>query len=147
MPIAGPRGATSSTLSGVACAKASDCVAVGAYASNGRTRPFAERWNGTGWSVSLGLTPGGASAAQLSSVSCVGAANCFAAGNQVVSGVTKPLLEHWNGTAWSAVSSPVPSGATFSQLSGVACVPASGCFVVGSSAAENFQSTLVERSS
>ena len=147
MSIAGPRGATSSTLSGVACAKASDCVAVGAYASSGRTRPFAERWNGTGWSVSLGLTPGGASAAQLSSVSCVGAANCFAAGNQVVGGVTKPLLEHWNGTAWSPVSAPVPSGVTFSQLSGVACVPASGCFAVGSSAAENFQSTLVERSS
>ena len=61
--------------------------------------------------------------------------------------LTKPLLEHWNGTSWSPVSVPSAPGSTFSQLSGVACVGTSGCVAVGVSGGENTQSTLIERRS
>ena len=145
VPSPNPRGATSSNFSGVACPTASNCLAVGDYLASGVTRPFAEHWDGTKWSVTLGLVPGGASSAQLTNVSCAAPQSCYAAGSQVVNKVTKPLLGHWNGTSWSQVAVPSPAGSTFSQLSGVACVGTSGCTAVGVSGAENSQSTLVVR--
>ena len=147
VPSPNPRGATSSGLVGVACTSASSCVAIGQYTTAGATRPFGEQWDGSKWTVTLGLVPGGASSAQLSNVSCAAASSCYAAGSEVANKVTKPLLEHWNGPSWSPVSVPIPTGASFSQLSGVACVGTSGCVTVGVSGAENTQSTLIERRS
>jgi hypothetical protein len=147
VPSPNPRGATSSELTGVACTSGSNCLAVGQYVAAKVTRPFAEHWDGTKWSLTLGLVPGGASYAQLANVSWAAASSCYAVGSEVVNKVTRALLEHWNGAGWSQVSAPSPSGASFSQLSGVTCVGPAGCVAVGVSGGENTQSTLIERRS
>jgi hypothetical protein len=47
-----PKGATSSSLLGVACPSASACIAVGTYASSSKVPvTLAEAWNGTTWSI------------------------------------------------------------------------------------------------
>ena len=53
----------------------------------------------------------------------------------------KTLVERWNGTSWSIVTSPNPSGATFAVLSGVSCPSTTSCYAVGESALDK---TLVE---
>jgi hypothetical protein len=44
---------------------------------------------------------------------------------------TLTLAENWNGTTWTLQSTPTPSGATSSGLSGVSCTSASACTSVG----------------
>ena len=44
---------------------------------------------------------------------------------------TDTLVEQWNGSTWTIVSSPNPTGSVTSVLSGVACVSASFCTAVG----------------
>jgi hypothetical protein len=67
----------------------------------------------------------------LASVSCVSGTDCVAAGTQGDSRVgVAPLIERWNGTAWSVQRLP---GFTpvFEDLSGVSCVSADDCLAVG----------------
>jgi hypothetical protein len=66
-----------------------------------------------------------------SSVWCVSATACTAAGNYYTSsGRSRTLIESWNGTSWSIV--PSPSRASGSSLDGVSCVSATVCTAVGS---------------
>jgi hypothetical protein len=129
-----PAGAKGSELSGVACALATACIAVGHYDdSAGKSVTLAEDWNGTSWSVQSTPNPAGAEGSELSGVACASAAGCIAVGsysNSAGKGVT--LAEEWNGTSWSVQSTPNPSGAKGSELSGVACASAAACTAVGS---------------
>src|SRR4051812_9762339 len=47
------------------------------------------------------VTTAGTTVSRLNAVSCVGPASCVAVGSSTSSGVTKTLIEHWNGLAWS----------------------------------------------
>jgi hypothetical protein len=126
-----PVGTTYASLQRVACASASDCVAVGA--SDGR--PLAERWNGTRWSVmnTPDVGPGGSA---LSAVSCTGNGTCMAAGSRTDSGGTQvTLAEKWDGSSWSMSPSVNPSGSVGSSLDGVSCTSPTSCIAVGSSVA------------
>ena len=73
------------------------------------------------------------SAARLTGAACPGAANCLAVGwfTDGASGDTLPTAEQWNGTSWSLLSVPDPSGSTDAQLDGVACGSTSNCFAAG----------------
>lgn len=81
--------------------------------------------------------PGAASKgvlAQFSGISCPTATECFAAGAyapRVSSQRYRPLIERFDGKAWSVSSAPVPR-ATWSRLYGIACAGARSCFAVGS---------------
>ena len=66
------------------------------------------------WSVVPTAT--GASYGALAAVSCPATASCFAVGVLDAPGAHTRLIERWDGTKWSAVSSPNPPGATTSQL-------------------------------
>src|SRR5712692_2683149 len=69
----------------------------------------------------------------LAGVSCTAATACEAVGgstNRAGAGVG--LAENWNGTSWSTQNTPNPTGATFSNLSGIACSTVSACIAVGS---------------
>lgn len=78
-PTPNPAGLRDNVLSGVSCASASACTAVGDSFSFGVT--FAEGWNGTKWSLQTVPTPAGASSSQLVRVSCTAAAVCMAVGH------------------------------------------------------------------
>ena len=58
---------------------------------------------------------------------------------------SKTLVERWNGTSWSIVASPNPSGATDAALSGVSCPSTSSCYAVGYYSTTSATKTLVER--
>ncbi len=135
---AGPRhrvtAAVHGFLDGVSCFSASKCAAVGQRTvTQGFGGTLAERWNGTQWSVVSSPSPGGSSAARLTGVACAGTANCLAVGwfTDGASGDTLPTAEQWNGTSWSLLSVPDPSGSTDAQLDGVACSSTTNCFAAG----------------
>jgi RHS repeat-associated protein len=114
-------------LLGVSCTSATSCTAVGKQSSG----TFAERWNGTSWSISSTPNPTGSSI-QLSDVSCVNSTFCLAVGGYTEgSNPRKTLVERWNGTTWSVISSPNPSGGGGAYLTDVSCAETFNCSAVG----------------
>lgn len=125
----------SEAANGMSCTEARACTSVGWHrdisASGAAT--FAERWNGTSWALQETPNPTGASESRLLGVSCSSATACTAVGSYVErSGVTRTLVERWNGTTWAIQTSADPAGARSSSLNGVACAGASACTAVGS---------------
>jgi hypothetical protein len=123
------------TLNGVSCTSASACTAVGQSPSTtGGPATLAESWNGTAWTIQSTPHPSGATFSYLNGVSCTSPSACTATGYyQTSAGVTSTLAESWNGAAWTIQSTPNPSGATFSYLSGVSCTSTSACTTTGES--------------
>jgi hypothetical protein len=55
------------------------------------------------------------------------------------------LVEQWNGTTWSIVTSPNPSGSTQPTLAAVSCPSTTSCYAVGNKPTPNGDYTLIER--
>jgi hypothetical protein len=94
---------------------------------------MAMHWNGSSWSmVSMPSEPAGIYN-KFSSVAAISPSNVWAVGeveNETTGSiVTTALIEHWNGTAWSVVSSPVTSTGT--NLTGVTYSSATDVWAVG----------------
>jgi len=139
-----PAGSLTSYLSAVSCTAESDCVAVGTASyphrkggswGGSRERTLIEHWNGSAWSIIASPDRAGPPADRLAGVACITAADCTAVGSaarRVPAGATdggRTLIEHWNGSAWSVVSSPGSSAN--SGLSQVACPATADCIAVG----------------
>jgi hypothetical protein len=119
------------TLTGVSCVSASDCLAVGVLAPVGQTAttlPFAESWNGKSWSLATIPLPAGLTGGELLGVSCSSAGVCTAVGT--IAGVQALVETLANGT-WTPQLAPLPGGANFSRLDGVSCSSATACTAVG----------------
>jgi len=128
-----PPGAMFSVLNGISCASARRCLAAGSY-TNSSSVPvtLTESWNGAAWSVVPSPNPSGATSGTLQGLSCTSATRCMAVGYYInSSSATNTLAESWNGSAWSVVPSPNPSGATFSTLQGISCASAAMCMAAG----------------
>ena len=126
------------TLSAVSCTSSGWCAAVGFESDETQDLPskvYAESGDGSAWKVAPSSGP---KASQLKSVSCVAPDWCQAVGTNVDR--TNALIEHWNGRAWSQVSSPVVHG----PLAGVSCTSRVFCMAVGQ-ARKNKVLALVER--
>jgi hypothetical protein len=67
----------------------------------------------------------------LSGVAALSAQYAWAVGDVQVGSTLRPLIEHWNGTAWRRVASPGPAGND--TLSGVAATSPANAWVVGES--------------
>ena len=135
---AAPRHVTATvhgSLNGVSCTSSSNCVAVGSRSAGAGT--LVEKWNGSKWSVVTSPNPPGSSSSTLWSVACTAAANCMAVGdyNNSAHTATLPTAERWNGSKWSVVTVPAPSGGTGVALQAVSCASATKCQATGSSAA------------
>jgi hypothetical protein len=133
-PAAATLTPTFSTVSGLSCLSSRFCVAVGSFSPetfSGEEQTFAERWDGSGWS--LQPTPQGPGAFEFSSVSCTSASACTAVGwySSAPSLAARTLAERWNGTNWSIQRTPDgPGGNNF--LDGISCVSGRECVAVGS---------------
>jgi hypothetical protein len=68
---------------------------------------------------------------ELNDVACIAADNCVAVGDHFASGKSLPLSRTWNGTKWTTVAVPLPSGATAGFLSSISCASTAGCYAVG----------------
>jgi hypothetical protein len=119
-------------LTDVSCTAANACTAVGVQGEPGERTTLAERWNGTAWSAQTTPNPEGAGEVHIGGVSCASSSYCVAVGRYTQSGTGKTLALSWNGSSWSIVSTPNPSGATASQLNAVSCYSSSLCMAVGS---------------
>jgi hypothetical protein len=130
------------------CGSASTCMAVGYYlGSAGIQEALAEALNGGKWSIQkLPTTPGDLGSA-LYDVSCVSAIACTAVGAYLNSSRTEvTLAEAWNGTSWSIETTPNPSGAVTTLVTGVSCTAATKCIAVGASKdGSGTVTTLVEK--
>ncbi len=128
-------GTAQNSMLSVSCSGIGLCTAVGEAAG----KPVAETWNGTAWSrSSLPALPSGATLGKFASVSCPAADSCFAAGYSAEKvGAEKPLVETWNGTAWSLVTVPKPAEAQgFVSLNSINCLSPRACFAAGSYASQ-----------
>jgi hypothetical protein len=126
---------TNGALAGVACTSPTNCFAVGSLGPYGKSATLIERWNGSSWQIVSNPNRSGSN--ELTSVSCVSASFCVAAGwriNTVGSELT--LVEQWNGNGWKIVSSPNFHGYPYdvSRLMGISCATAKQCFAVGATA-------------
>jgi hypothetical protein len=133
MTVPAPSGATNTVLKGVSADSATDAWAAGTYTtSSGVVEPLLLHWNGTAWSQAAIPAPSGATAASLSGVSADSATDVWAVGRYTdSSGVVQPLLLQWNGTAWSQVTGPVPTGAKGTFLAGVSADSATDAWAAG----------------
>jgi hypothetical protein len=87
-------------------------------------------WNGTTWIKVTSPSPG-PTRNSLSAVTAVSPSDAWAAGYYYTStGLEKTLVLHWNGTAWTKVTSPSP-GPTRNSLSAVTAVSPSDIWAVG----------------
>ena len=125
----------SNDLSGISCASAKSCMAVGSVedgTGSGGIKTLAEEWDGTRWSVVPSADQPSSDDNELFAVDCPSTNSCTAVGDYYRSGLksTGTLVETWDGTEWSIVPSP-DGGQARSVLTGVSCVSAGFCTAVG----------------
>lgn len=141
--VASPNVGTSTNfLSGVAAITAKNVWAVGSEGNGHGGLTLVEHWNGSKWKVVASPNVKGSLSDSLSGVAAIAANNVWAVGNYFdASNNQHPLIEHWNGTSWSIVSSP--SGG---QLNGVAAFASNNIWAVGSSTGSSVNGyvTLIE---
>jgi hypothetical protein len=126
-------GAPYNNLTGVSAISATDAWAVGTY-YNTTTNAYDTmtlQWNGTSWSQITSPNPNPAGENRLDAVSARSASDIWAVGTlcsitsaQCAFTDESTLILHWNGSAWSRVTSPNPS-TTDNILNGVSVDPAS----------------------
>jgi hypothetical protein len=137
----------SNFLYGVTCASASNCWAVGYYFITGVAyQSLIERWDGSSWAVVSSPNTLPTQDNVLNGVTCVSASDCWTVGYYYSNGAASngTLIERWNGTSWSIVSSPSNSASAKNVLNGVTCVSASNCWAVGSYYTGGGDQTLIE---
>jgi hypothetical protein len=97
---------------------------------------LAEHWNGSTWSVVATPNPPGAGGSQFHGVAAAASNDVWAVGQTVTSDANgspmwNPLIEHWNGSAWSVVAAPNPAGGAV--LNAVTVISANNVWAVGTS--------------
>jgi uncharacterized repeat protein (TIGR02543 family) len=138
---------TNSGLAGVSCVSATSCTAVGWYSqTSGYAAPLVESWDGSTWSVIPSPDPvSDTEEAEFSGVSCVSPTSCVAVGvDYPTASTNQTLVESWDGSTWSIVPSPNPSGATQTELQSIVCFSAASCMAVGSTYNGTISQGLVE---
>jgi RHS repeat-associated protein len=120
-------------LNGVTCVSASDCWAVG-YDSVGDGTNITDvyQYNGSEWSLVHTPNVGVSQEDLLFGVTCTSASACWAVGNyeNTNGSLEQTLVEQYNGSAWSVVSSP--NAGALNNLVAVSCSSATDCWAVGS---------------
>src|SRR5438045_3624497 len=125
-------GYSGSALSGVAKVSSTNVWAVG-YICGLQSKTLTEHWNGSKWSVVSSPNETGADASTLAAVAALSSNDVWAVGNYKVFNQYQwdTLIEHWDGTKWSIVSSPNVPGADKNFLYAVAALSPSNVWAVG----------------
>ena len=100
-----------------------------------RSGTLAEAWNGSTWKILATPNPVGPSGQigdQLTAVVNLSPSDAWAVGGRgAIAAITAgTLIEHWNGSHWTVVSSPTP-GLLGYELTGVAAVSDHDVWAVG----------------
>ena len=115
------RGGNQNFLTGISCVSTSWCEAVGNNGTISTSDTLIESWNGTNWKITPSPNQS-TSWNDLNGVSCMSEKWCEAVGTygSESTDASKTLVESWNGTGWTAQSSPNPG--VGSVLEGVSCM-------------------------
>jgi hypothetical protein len=141
-------GTGSDVLTGVSCALAASCTAVGWYGfgpNQVHTHVLAEYWGGASWAIQPIPNPSDTESATLAAVSCASAADCVAAGQYSTNQSDSALIERWNGHLWTGRAAPTPTSQVSNGLDGISCASTLACTAVGSYVSNNVPRTLAER--
>jgi hypothetical protein len=137
------------SLYGVAAQSASDVWAVGSfsYAAAGipDSQTLVEHWDGSRWCRVASPSPG-TDGSVLQAVTAVSPVDAWAVGydNAGAGGGTMTLIEHWDGTSWSQVSSPDPSEPyLINYLFAVTAQSPTSIWAVGNYATQTGQQSLI----
>ena len=133
----------SNTLAAVTCTSASDCWAVGYYSNGSANQTLTEHWDGISWAIVNSPNTSITQQNALAGVACESASNCWAVGSYLVGVAYQTLIEHWDGTSWSIVTSPNNNTRT-NLLHGITCASASDCWAVGYYSNGSANQTLIE---
>lgn len=116
---------TNGVLNRVAAASNSSAWAVGYTDVNYSPKILMLHWNGRAWSRVTSPSVLNGAAGQLSAITVVNAKDAWAVGSTGTLGRSHTLLLHWNGSAWSEVTSPAPVGDD-AALNGVSATTSGG---------------------
>ena len=124
----GPQGEAGATLSGVSCASAGDCTAVGSTGPFVHDKSLAEHWNGTTWTTTGIHDPDGGGPPAMSAISCARSGGCMAVGNPVTGYPAGPVSASawWNGRRWQTRRTYQAD-----SLAGISCPASTRCVAVG----------------
>ncbi len=130
------------------CVTAADCWTAGTGADkSGGDVPFLERWDGSAFK----LVASPVSKSFLQGTACASSSDCWVAGGEGTPSSTfgqvghfVPLLDHYNGSKWSAVHPPNPGSAPDDELADVSCRSATNCYAVGWTRSDTGARTLIE---
>jgi hypothetical protein len=126
---------TRSNLTAITTITDNDIWAVGFTSPfSGTDATLAEHFNGTSWTAVATPNPAVTVGAQLSGVAAAASNNVWAVGENVTINslgetVSSPLIEHFNGSAWSIVAAPTPPAG--GALDAVTAISASNVWAVG----------------
>jgi hypothetical protein len=137
-----PGSGVDDVLLGTACTGGAQCFAAGVTLRNLSSPAAAptaiiDSWNGASWTYSTGAPLPAGVGGGLFDITCANPVDCWAVGTQLEDGgngnSTGALVENWNGTTWSVVPIPTPSGTGVvgAFLQGVSCTSPSSCIAVG----------------
>ncbi|MCL4449585.1 MAG: IPT/TIG domain-containing protein [Actinobacteria bacterium] len=136
---------TNNFLESVTCTSSTDCTAVGYYVNGGGyDQTLIESYNGTAWSVVTSPNTATTQNNFLEGVTCITASDCTAGGYYYNGTVDQTLIESYNGSTWSVVTSPNTATTQNNFLEGVSCVTSTDCTVVGYYYNGTVDQTLIE---
>jgi hypothetical protein len=129
--VPSPRHARKSELGGLACADATDCMAVGDYTSaSGRYLPFAVRWHDGRWKILATPAVRGQRSTTFQGIACPVATRCIAVGDTVDNTRGRffhAFAEIWSGGKWRVATLRQPP----SFFLGASCPAPDRCFASG----------------
>lgn len=133
-PTPNPPKQTNDALSDVACPASHLCLAAGyVRGSNGHWPLFAEKWNGSKWSLMTLPSPAGAVQSNVEAMSCATTTACVVIGNYgttTTSARKGNFISAWSGGAWTTKVIQLASKSAF--IRDVSCTSATTCTAVGS---------------
>jgi hypothetical protein len=143
--VTSPNAGTSyNILNGVAAISARNVWAVGAYGNGNGSFTLVEHWTGKQWKVVASPNVKGSLSDSLSGIVAIATNNIWAVGSYIdASNTSQTLIEHWNGSKWSIVSSPNVSSAG-NSLAATSAVSATDIWAVGTTSGNSGYQTLIE---
>jgi hypothetical protein len=127
-----PPGTGYSSLNGISCPSAGNCVAVGTASAEGGYDALVETLTGGTWTpteFNQGLP-----SPVLNGIWCATLSSCIAVGlTNATSNMPSALIETWAGATWTPMTSGLsPGGAVTTTLNAISCVSSTSCVATGS---------------
>jgi hypothetical protein len=127
-------------LTGISADSVTDAWAAGSFTGGTVAAPvnqtLIEHYNGTTWSLVASPDSGATVANQLTGISADSATDVWAVGSStggtVAAPINQTLIEHYDGTTWSVVTSPNAGTSVANQLAGAVAISPTDLWTVGS---------------